>query len=361
MRARFEKVVTINRTRIGAGCPCYIVADVGSNHNADLKTAKRYIEAARDIGLSAIKFQSFEVERYLARRIRVGGRYRANPAYERTRQYQLPYKWHGELFAHARRLGVTMFTTIDDMETIDFLETLRVPAYKISSQDLVFLPLIARAAATGKPIIFSTGIGDVPKVREAVQTIVRAGSRQAVMLHCVTTYPSRFAEMNIRCVRTLGEEFGLPVGLSDHTPAYEDPYSIALGAVALGACMIEKHITFDRRQSGPDHHFAMEVDEFANLVKYVRHLEQGLGDGRKLPRPREKARAIKVTKSLHAARDIKAGQVLGQDDVQVLRPGYGIAPKYLSAVVGMRARRDIQAWHALTWDVLEHGHGHKRR
>ncbi len=361
MKTRFSDVVTINRTRIGKGQPCYVVADVGSNHNADLKTARRYIEAARDIGLSAVKFQSFEVERYLARKIRVGGRYRSNPAYERTRQYQLPYKWHRELFAYARKTGVTMFTTIDDMETIDFLEKLKVPAYKISSQDLIFLPMIKKAAATGKPVIFSTGIGDTPKVREAVETIAAAGNHQAIMLHCVTTYPAHYSEMNIRCTETLHREFGLPVGLSDHTPAAEDPYSIALGAVALGACVVEKHITFDRSQQGPDHHFAMEVDEFATLVRYIRHLEQGLGDGRKVPRPREKARAVKVSKSIHAARDIRAGEVITERDVQVLRPGYGIAPKYLDTVVGMRTAVDIGDSHAVTWNMLENARKRKKR
>lgn len=349
----FNKVVEIDGVKIGHGQPCYVVADVSANHNADLGTAKKFIRTAKDIGLSAIKFQTYTVEKYLSKKVKVKDGYRLNEFFQEAKKYELPYEWHQELFSYARDLGITMFSTIDDIETIDFLNKLNTPAFKISSPDLNFLPMIEEAAKTFKPIILSTGVGDLLKINEAVASIASKGNDQLILLHCVSSYPAYFSEMNMRCINSLQSKFNLPVGLSDHTPAAHDPYSAALGAVALGANMIEKHITFSRSQNGPDHAFSMEPDEFEKLVIYIRDLEGALGNGRKRPTSRELKVLTEVTKSIHVTRDIKAGEILREDDLRILRPGYGIEPKHLKDVIGMKAKVNIEDSVALEWDLIE--------
>jgi sialic acid synthase SpsE len=347
--------ITINGRRVGPGEPCYLIADIGSNHDGRLEEARRYIEAAAEIGLDAVKFQSFRVDLTWVPEVCENGRWAPNPIGERFRPYEIPLGWHEQLLAHAAACGITLLSTPDDIPTTGLLAKLDVPAIKISSQDLTFLPLLHEAGRTGKPIILSTGIGTLAEIEEAVQAIRGAGNEQIVLLQCVTVYPAEFSEMNIRAMRTLGEAFGLPVGLSDHTYDPQAFDACCLGAVAMGACVLEKHMTFDRNRPGPDHSFALQPEELRQLVHRVRRLEAALGDGRKLPKPRELERRQRVRKSIHAAADIPAGKQLDSTDLLIVRPGAGIMPRELTSVVGSRTRRSIRRYEPITWDLLERG------
>ncbi len=256
-----------------------IIAEVGSNYNGDLATAKAYIEASKECGADAVKFQTLRRDRLVSPCIISGGKVIDNPSYQKITNLELSDEWHYTLKRAADEAGIEFFSTPFYLEAVDLLESVGVSTYKIASGDITFFPLLERVGRTGKPVILSTGASSLSDVEQALNVLRQAGAKDIALMHSVSRYPPQWFEMNLRAIPTLRDAFGLPVGISDHSPGNLVP----VAAVALGATLIEKHITFDRSLSGPDHPFAMTVEEFADMVRQVRLLEQALGTGEKIP------------------------------------------------------------------------------
>lgn len=345
--------VRIGERAVGAGAPVYVVAEAGSNHDRNLDQAKRLIDVAAEAGADAVKFQTFTSDRIVAQTpIRAKYLDGILPPDETMaslfRKLELPYEWHEVLFRHADAAGLDFLSTPFDEAAADMLESLGVKAFKIASYELWHLPLIRHVARKGRPILCSTGMAHIGEVRDAVEAVRGEGNDQLVLLHCVVNYPPPFADLNLRAIATLHEAFGVPVGYSDHTPGWTAP----VVATALGAAVIEKHFTTSRDRPGPDHRFALEPDELAAMIGAIRDAEAALGDGIKRMAPAEADLYLTARRSLHAARDIEAGTVLGEGDIAVLRPGTGIEVRDLPHVVGRTARRRIARHEPLAWEMF---------
>ena len=339
--------------RIGPGEPCFIIAEAGVNHNGDLALAKRLIEAAAEAGADAVKFQTFRGERLVSPTARKAAYQMAATGAEESQldmiqRLELPPEAFGELKRHCEARGALFLSTPFDAESADLLEALGVAAFKIPSGELTNPALLSHVGRKGKPVILSTGMATLDEVRAAVDTLRRAGARELAVLHCVSSYPADPADANLRAMATLAEAFHVPVGYSDHTPGIE----VALAAAALGACVIEKHVTLDRTLPGPDHRASLEPGEFAALVRGVRTVESALGDGRKRPAPSEADTAAVARRSLVAARDVPVGATLTEDALAVLRPGTGLSPALRDQVLGRTATRRIPAGTPLTWEMV---------
>ena len=337
---------------IGDGHPVFIMADVGANHNGDFELAKEFVRVGASIGLDGIKFQSFVVDKYHAKRIKKDGKMVDNPKYHQNLPVEMPEWWHPKLKALADELGIVIMSTSDDVDIVRTLTKMDFPAHKLSSQDLIFHPLIEAMAKSQKPVVISTGLATIGIIEEALEICKREGNYNVVLLQCVTCYPSEFSEVNLKAISTLKKVFQMPIGLSDHTLGEDVETVTSLGAVAMGACMVEKHITMDRNQKGIDHHFAMEPKEWAKLVKQIRKLEESLGNGVKQPCKREINRFKEVTKCLHAKSDLRKGERLSPDNVKIVRPGDGISPKYYYDVMGMVLLCDVADDEEIKWNMI---------
>ena len=334
---------------VGDGQPVFIIAEIGYNFNT-LEEAKASIDAAIDCGVDAVKFQSFKAETVTSRYTDFPMGAGETNQYDEFKKYEMSEETHGELFDYARKREILAFSTPSYFDDVDLLERLDVPLFKIGSDDLTNLPLIRYVAGKGKPIIFSTGMGTLAEMDEAVHTIRAAGNDQIVILHCVSNYPIQdLSLVNLKVINTLRQAFGVPVGFSDHTTTA----SAALGAVALGATVIERHFTLDKNLQVPDAFFSADPAETKALVHSIRELEQALGDGVKRPTPKEEAMRVETRKSTIARTYIHRGEVITQESVIVKRPGTGIAPDLAHLVLGRRAKQDIQADEVITWEKLE--------
>jgi N-acetylneuraminate synthase/N,N'-diacetyllegionaminate synthase len=339
--------------RIGPGEAVFIIAEAGVNHNGDLTLARRLVEAAAAAKADAVKFQTFRAERVAgpaspkaAYQLATTGR--ETSQLDMLRGLELPREAFAELQRECEARGILFLSTPFDEESADLLEKLNVPAFKIPSGEITNVPLLAHVARKRRPIILSTGMSTMEEVRAAVETLRQAGATQLILLHCVSNYPADPRDANLRAMAAMAEAFQVPVGYSDHTPGIE----VALAAVALGACVIEKHFTLDRTLPGPDHRASLMPQELEALVRGIRIVESSLGDGRKRPMPSEADTAAVARRSLAAARDIAAGQTLTEDAIEILRPGGGLPPALRPAVVGRTATVDILAGTPLTWDML---------
>lgn len=337
---------------IGQGSPSYLIAEVGSNHNRDLGTARALIDVAAEAGVDAVKFQTYSGDRIYSKNARSESLERSSgqtPA-ELLEAISLPREWQAELAEHARAQGLDFFSAPFDHEAVNELAELGVPLLKIASGEIVDLPLIRHAAATGIPLIISTGMATLAEVDEALAAAAQGGATAVALMQCASIYPARAERINLRAMETLRAAFGVPAGLSDHTMGVAVP----IAAAALGAAMIEKHITLDRTTEGPDHPFATEPEELASMVAGIRDVEAALGDGRKAgPSPEEREESYTLARrSLIAARDLPAGTVLEPEMLNVKRPGSGIAPKHFDLVVGRALRDDVKADDVLTWEVV---------
>jgi len=329
---------------IGPGQPCFIIAEAGVNHNGDLRLARQLIDVAVEANADAVKFQTFRAEAVVTRdapkaAYQLHTTDQRESQLEMLRRLELSAEAHQELLGYCRTRGILFLSTPFDAASADLLDELGVAAFKIPSGEITNVPFLVHVARKGKPMIVSTGMSTLAEVRTAVQTIEDAGNRAVVLLHCVSHYPASPSEANLRAMATLSKTFHGPVGYSDHTLGIE----IALAAVALGACVIEKHITLDRTFPGPDHHASLEPDELAALVRGIRLVESALGHGRKEPAPSEADTAAAARRSLVAARDIPRGSRITEDLIAVKRPGTGLSPTMLSHVLGRRALQDIPA------------------
>lgn len=345
--------IEISGRWIGFGHSVYVVAEVSANHNQNFDQAVRIIQAAHEAGADAIKLQTYTPDTLTINcdneyfRIGKGTLWEGKTLYQLYGEAYTPWDWQPKLKVIANELGMDLFSTPFDFTAVDFLEEMGVPAYKIASFELVDLPLIRRVAQTGKPIIMSTGMATLAEIDEAVRTAREAGATQIALLKCNSAYPAPPEEMNLRTIPHLAEAFGVPVGLSDHTLGIAVPTA----AVALGACIIEKHLTLSRSIPGPDSAFSLEPQEFKAMVEAVRMVEKALGQVSYEASPREAASRV-FRRSLFVVKDVQAGELFTEENVRSIRPGYGLHPRYLPEVLGRRAARNIEGGTPLGWDLV---------
>lgn len=273
----------------------FIIGEVGSNYDGSIEIAQKYIHAIRTSGADAVKFQTLRKDKLVAPKVLLNGAWVDNPVYQNFRNLELPDEWHYVLKAMADRCGIEFISTPFYREAVDLLEKVGVSTYKIASGDITFFPLLEAVGRTGKRVILSTGASSLSGVEGAVNILRRSGTKDIVLLHCVSNYPPQWHEMNLRAIVTLKQAFGLPVGISDHSLGDLVP----IAAVALGAILIEKHVTFDRSLPGPDHGFAMTMEEFGDMVRRVRLLEEALGTGQKIPMEAERAKQQRIRRGVY--------------------------------------------------------------
>jgi N-acetylneuraminate synthase len=344
--------ITIAGRAIGPGHPPYVIAELSANHNGKLDQALRIIDAAQAAGADAVKIQTYLPDTITlksdAPEFRItDGLWAGHTLYDLYDWAHTPWEWHAALFAHAARRGITLFSSPFDLTAVDLLEGLGAPAYKIASFEAVDLPLIRYVAAKGKPMIISTGMADLNEITEAVAAARAGGCRELALLHCVSGYPAPASDYNLATLADMAAKLDLPVGLSDHTL----DNTTAIASVALGAGIIEKHMTLDRAGGGPDDSFSLEPAEFAALCRGARSAWAAIGQvdyGRKSSEQTN----VKFRRSLYAVRDIAEGEALSADNIRSIRPGFGLAPREYDTVIGRRARIAITRGTALSWDLL---------
>lgn len=342
----------IHGRRIGPGEPPYLIAELSANHNGRVETAKRIIEEARRSGADAVKLQTYTPDTITLKAdgdeftIR-GGLWDGRTLYDLYAEAHMPWEWHRPLFEHARNVGISIFSSPFDRTAVDLLEDLNAPAYKIASFEAVDLPLIRYVAATGKPMIISTGMASLPEIEEAIQAARDGGCRQLAILHCVSGYPAPAGDYNLRTLQDMATRLGVPTGLSDHTIGI----TTAVAAVALGACIVEKHFTLDRSGGGPDDSFSSEPAEFAALAKECHTAWTALGQVKYGTRGSD-AGNIQFRRSLYFVKDLRAGDVVDASCIRSVRPGFGLAPKLADAVLGARVVRDVRANSPVTHEAL---------
>jgi N,N'-diacetyllegionaminate synthase len=339
--------------KVGPGHPCLIIAEAGVNHNGDLKRACQMVDIAADIGADAIKFQTFNTDELVTTEAPKAGYQKHNTdaeesSYEMLRRLELEHDEFRQLKEQCESRGILFMSTPFDKGSADFLDELGVSVFKVPSGEITNLPLIHHIAAKGKPLLVSTGMSYIGEVEKAVRDIAAVGNEQLVLLHCISCYPTEPADANLRAMATLFSAFSVPVGYSDHTTGI----AVALAAVALGACVLEKHFTLDRSLPGPDHAASLEAIEFEQLVQGVREVEASLGHGRKEPIAAEFATAAVARKSLVVARDLSMGTVLDEDMIEVKRPGTGLPPDLLGYVIGRKAARPLLRGELLSLEAL---------
>jgi len=329
--------------RIGCETPPYVIAELSANHNGKLSIAMKLVEEAKLAGADAVKLQTYTADTITlnsdSEEFQIhGGLWDGKTLYQLYQEAQMPWEWHKPLFEHARQVGITIFSSPFDSTAVDLLEDLNAPAYKIASFEAVDLPLIKYVARTGKPMIISTGMADAEEIQEAIAAARDGGCKQLAILHCVSGYPAPAQDYNLRTIPDMIERFGVVTGLSDHT--LENTTAIA--SVAMGASIIEKHFTLDRSGGGPDDSFSLEPSELAALCHGAKTAWSALGRvdyGRKSS---EQGNA-KFRRSLYFVKDMKAGDVVTADCVRSVRPGFGMAPKYLDKVLGATLLRDVSS------------------
>ncbi|WP_340643666.1 pseudaminic acid synthase [Phenylobacterium sp.] len=352
MPANSAPHVEIAGRRIGADREPYVICELSGNHNGSLDRALTMIDAAADTGADAIKIQTYTADTITMDVDRPefkihGGLWDGRSLYELYQEAQTPYAWHAALFERAAKRGVTLFSSPFDESAVDLLDALGAPAFKIASFEAVDLPLIAYAAAKGKPLIISTGMANLAEMTAARETALTAGAPGVVMLHCVSSYPAALEDAHVRTVADMATKFDSPIGLSDHTHGT----AASVAAIALGACVIEKHFTLARSDGGPDAAFSLEPVEFAALVRDCKDAWRALGRAHYDLLGSEKANR-QFRRSLYVSADVKAGEVLTRANVRSIRPGNGLPPADLEKVLGKSAARDLIRGEPLAWDML---------
>jgi N,N'-diacetyllegionaminate synthase len=335
--------VKISDRLIGDGEPCFIIAEAGVNHNGKVTLAKKLIDAASRAGADAVKFQTFRAENVITtgaakaayQKKSTGAR---ESQLEMVKKLELAEKEFKDLYIYARKKGIMFVSTPFDNGSVDFLDKLGVPAFKISSGEITNLPFLKYIAAKGKPMILSSGMSTLAEVKEALKAIQAGGAENIILLHCVSCYPARIEDTNLRVMETLRRTCKLPVGLSDHSQGI----TIPVAAAALGACVIEKHFTLDRTLPGPDHKASLEPDELKAMVQAIRDVEKAMGSGKKEITPGEKDVKKAARRSIVAAQDIPAGTIITDAMLAFKRPGTGIEPKRIATVIGRKTKENIR-------------------
>jgi N-acetylneuraminate synthase len=347
------KPILIGERKIGPGEPAYIVAEISANHNGSFEQAQKIVEVAKGAGADAIKLQTYTADTITIASdrppFRIGGGtlWDGKTLHELYEEAYMPWEWQPKLMKVAESLGMQCFSSAFDASAVDFLETMNVPAHKVASCELVDLALIHKMAATGKPLILSTGMATIEEIIEAVTTARNAGAKEIALLKCTSAYPAPASEMNLRTIPELARRFEVPVGLSDHTMGTAVP----VAAVSLGACIIEKHLTLSRADGGPDSGFSLEPAEFKAMVDAVRTAEQALGNIYFGVSEREASSRV-FRRSLFVVRDVEPGEAFTTENVRSIRPGHGLHTRHLAEVLGKKAALHIERGTPLSWDLV---------
>ncbi|KZE32432.1 pseudaminic acid synthase [Crenobacter luteus] len=347
-----NKKIAIAGRDIGIDVPPYVIAEMSANHNGNIEAAFKIIDEAKKAGADAVKIQTYTADTITLKsdlpdfQIK-DGLWAGRTLYELYEWAHTPWDWHAPLFEHARKVGITIFSSPFDTTAVDLLEDLNAPAYKIASFEAVDLPLIRYVAGTGKPMIISTGMADAEEIQEAIDAARAGGCKELAVLHCVSGYPAPAEDYNLRTIPDMMDRYGLVTGLSDHTL----DNTTAIAGVALGAAIIEKHFTLDRSGDGPDDSFSLEPSEMAALCQGARIAWLALGKvdyGRKS----SEQGSVKFRRSLYFIKDLKKGEVITADSVRSVRPGFGLEPKFLEWVLGCKVNRDVAAFTPVSNDCL---------
>ncbi len=338
---------------IGPDEPPYIIAELSANHNGSLERALETIDAAHRCGADAVKLQTYTPDTMTidcdsADFMVKGGLWDGYKLYDLYQWAHTPYEWHHTMFEHARKRGITLFSTPFDETAVDLLESLNTPAYKIASFEVVDLPLIRYVASTGKPMIMSTGMASEAEIEEAVTTAREAGCKDLILLHCISSYPAPMDQVNLRKIPELAKRFDVLTGLSDHTMGT----TASVAAVALGACLIEKHFTLSREDKGPDSEFSLEPVELERLCVDAKDAWLALGaTGFERQKAEEGSKVFR--RSIYFVKDLPEGHVIGPEDIRRIRPGMGLPPKYYDIILGRRATRNVKKGTAVGWELVE--------
>ncbi|SHH83297.1 pseudaminic acid synthase [Clostridium grantii] len=332
----------------------FIIAELSANHGHDINIAKETIKAAKEVGADAIKLQTYTADTITINcdneyfKIKSGTIWDGRTLYDLYKEAYTPWEWQEELIKYAESIGLICFSSPFDKTAVDFLEELNVPAYKVASFEITDIPLIEYIASKGKPVIISTGIATLSEIEEAVNACRKMGNNQIVLLKCTSAYPAKIEDANLRTIQNLKDTFNVEVGLSDHTLGS----TASIVAVALGAKIIEKHFILDKNIGGPDASFSLDKKEFKQLVESVRDAEKSMGKvsydlTEKVIKSREFSRSLFVIK------DTKAGELLTEQNIRSIRPGYGLKPKHLKSIIGKRTKKDVLRGTPLCWDIIE--------
>ena len=349
-----KRIVQIGNRKIGDDHPVYIIAELSANHNGSFDTARRTIDAMKEAGADAVKFQTYtpdtitlncDSELFLTRKESLG---KGRPLYDLYKEAYMPWDWQPKLMQHARDLGLEAFSSPFDFSAVDFLEELNVPAYKIASLEIVDLPLIQYVASKQKPLIISTGIALEEDIQLALNSCYELNNKQIILLKCTSAYPTPLEDVNLKAIYTLQQKFKIITGLSDHTLGTMIP----VAAAGMGARVIEKHFILDRKMGGVDSSFSLNKEEFAEMVKAVRNLEKALGSG-ELELSKNMVRARTSARSLFVAKDIGAGEELTKDNIRSVRPAAGLHPKYFFEILGRKAKRNLKKGTPLSFDLID--------
>ena len=344
--------VTLDGVKVGPEYPPYIIAELSANHNGSLEKALATIDEAKRCGASAIKLQSYTADTMTIDSDRPefiikGGPWDGYKLYDLYKWAETPFEWHKAMFEHARKIGITVFSTPFDESAVDLLEQLDAPAYKIASFELIDLPLIEYVAKTGKPMIMSTGLATEDEIEEAVITARHAGCKELVLLHCISSYPAPMEQANVAQLVELGRRFEAVPGLSDHTLGT----AASVAAVALGACLIEKHFILNRNEGGPDSGFSIEPDELDRLCRDTRDAWAAVGKigyERQLAEDKNKV----FRRSIYFMRDMKAGETVEEADIRRIRPGIGLEPKFFKELIGKTLKQEVKRATPTSWDLF---------
>ena len=345
--------IEIGGRRVGSGEPVYVIAELSANHRQNYDQAVRIIQAAKEAGVDAVKLQTYTPDTITIRSDReyfkIGGGtlWDGRTLYDLYGEAYTPWEWQPKLKRVAEDLGLALFSSPFDATAVEFLEKMNVPAYKLASFELVDIPLIQTMARTGKPMIISTGMATIEEIEEAVQAARQAGCTQIALLKCTSAYPAAPEDMNLRTIPELARRFDVPVGLSDHTMGIAAP----VAAVALGACIIEKHITLSRADKGPDSAFSLEPAEFKAMVEAVRFAEKALGEVHFGVADHEESSRV-FRRSLFVVEDVGQGEVFTARNVRSIRPGNGLHTRHLPEILGRRATRNIERGTPLSWELI---------
>ena len=345
--------IKIGDKMVGEGESCFIIAEAGVNHNGDINLAKRLIDIAKEAGADAVKFQTFKAKE-LVTADAGKAQYQKETTdakesqFEMLRKLELTESDFEELFNYAQKKGVISLSSPFDKRSVDLLDRLGVPAFKIPSGEITDFPLLRHIATKGKPIILSTGMATLGEIEEALEIVRKEGAEEIVLLHCVSCYPAKIEDTNLKAMDTLRYAFNLPVGLSDHSLGV----SILVAAVALGACIIEKHFTLDKNLPGPDHRASLEPDELKEMVRAIRDVEKALGNGIKRPTVEEEENKKVGRRSIVARVDIPEGTIIAEEMLDAKRPGAGISPKYIALLVRRKAVSTIKKDELIKWGNL---------
>ena len=345
----------IGDKKIGKDYQVFIIAEMSANHLQKFDNAVKIIKAAKEAGADAIKLQTYTPDTITINcdneyfQIKQGTLWDGQSLYQLYKKAYTPWEWQPKLKEISESEGLICFSSVFDKTAVDFLEKINVPAYKIASFEITDIPLIEYVASKGKPVIISTGIATLSDIEEAVNACKRVGIEQIALLKCTSAYPAPLEEINLKTIQNLEDTFKTVVGLSDHTLGI----SVSIASVALGACIIEKHLTLDRKLGGPDAAFSLEPEEFKAMVKSVREVEKALGEvSYDLTEKMKKSREL--SRSLFVVKDIKAGEIFTEENIRSIRPGYGLPPKYLKNILGKRATQDIKKGVALGWELIKY-------